>query len=581
VRADPRSPDRGQYAFLQDLVRKVAGDTLSTRERKARHLAAAAWLEGRGAAEEPEAVEVIASHYVDAYRALPDAPDAADLKARACAALTQAGIRSESLAAFVPAIRYYEQALELTEDPRTRADLHERVGTAALNGGDATRLWPNFEAAVEEYRRAGDERGAARATARLGDAAWTDLRLEVALERMEEAYAVLSRGEHDATLADVAASLGRTRFFTGKPDEALAPLEEALRISETLQLPAVFVEALDTKALQLWYQDRREEGRVLMEHSMRAAWEHDLPLSAFRAAQNLATFLDDSERFDDGLALGDEWVGQARRIGYRSWEFKFVCQRIPMLVHLGRWDEALASAAEVDAAEDILPFQGIILELIEVVPVYVHRGDLEGARAQLDRYASWETSQEIQTRTLHGALWALFLLASGDLEPAMKRAMASMETGEGVGAMLALRYAWPVALEAAVRLEAWDDVERLLRVFDELPPAARGARRTAHRHRFGARLAAARGDEGGAAEGFAAGADHYRAARTPLDLGACLLEWGEWLAGRGRGEEALPLLAEARGIFEDLRATPWIERVDRAQGASPAGEVARAGSTTG
>ena len=45
VQSDPRSPEHGQYGFLQDLVRHVAYETLSKRERKARHLAAAAHLE--------------------------------------------------------------------------------------------------------------------------------------------------------------------------------------------------------------------------------------------------------------------------------------------------------------------------------------------------------------------------------------------------------------------------------------------------------------------------------------------------------------------------------------------------------
>ena len=39
LQADPRSPEHGQYGFLQDLVRHVAYETLSKRERRARHLA--------------------------------------------------------------------------------------------------------------------------------------------------------------------------------------------------------------------------------------------------------------------------------------------------------------------------------------------------------------------------------------------------------------------------------------------------------------------------------------------------------------------------------------------------------------
>ena len=42
-----------------------------------------------------------------------------------------------------------------------------------------------------------------------------------------------------------------------------------------------------------------------------------------------------------------------------------------------------------------------------------------------------------------------------------------------------------------------------------------------------------------------------------------LLEHAEWLAGEGRIEEAEPLAAEAREIFERLRATPYLERLDR------------------
>src|SRR5207249_4970977 len=65
VQADPRSPEHGQYGFLQDLLRRVAYETLSRRDRKARHLAAAVHLEATPS--EHEVVEVLASHYVDAY----------------------------------------------------------------------------------------------------------------------------------------------------------------------------------------------------------------------------------------------------------------------------------------------------------------------------------------------------------------------------------------------------------------------------------------------------------------------------------------------------------------------------------
>ena len=62
VQADPRSPEHGQYGFLQDLVRHVAYETLSRRERRIRHLAVAEHLTAAFAAD--EVVEVVASHYL-------------------------------------------------------------------------------------------------------------------------------------------------------------------------------------------------------------------------------------------------------------------------------------------------------------------------------------------------------------------------------------------------------------------------------------------------------------------------------------------------------------------------------------
>src|SRR4029453_952116 len=96
IQVDPRSPEHGQYGFLQDLVKRVAYETVSKKERKAKHLAAAEFLESRWA-EDEEIVEVVAAHYLDAYRAAPDAPDAEEIKARARAMLTRAGDRAASL----------------------------------------------------------------------------------------------------------------------------------------------------------------------------------------------------------------------------------------------------------------------------------------------------------------------------------------------------------------------------------------------------------------------------------------------------------------------------------------------------
>lgn len=61
---------------------------------------------------------------------------------------------------------------------------------------------------------------------------------------------------------------------------------------------------------------------------------------------------------------------------------------------------------------------------------------------------------------------------------------------------------------------------------------------------------------------FKGAAGLFRELATPFYLGATELEYGEWLVAQERADEAEPLLAEAREIFERLEAKPWLERVD-------------------
>ena len=75
VSADPLSPERGSYQFAQQMLRQVAYDTLSRRDRKTRHLAVAAHLRAAFPGDGEEVADVIARHYLDALDAVPDDPD--------------------------------------------------------------------------------------------------------------------------------------------------------------------------------------------------------------------------------------------------------------------------------------------------------------------------------------------------------------------------------------------------------------------------------------------------------------------------------------------------------------------------
>ena len=97
LQVDPRSPERGQFSFLQDLLRQVAYETLSRRERKARHLAAAAHLEQQWQDGDEELVEIVAAHVLSALELDPEAGDASELR-EACRGTAAPGGRASGIA---------------------------------------------------------------------------------------------------------------------------------------------------------------------------------------------------------------------------------------------------------------------------------------------------------------------------------------------------------------------------------------------------------------------------------------------------------------------------------------------------
>ena len=123
VEADPRSPERGQYGFVQALVREVAYGTLARADRRARHLAAARHLESLGS---DELAGALASHYVAAYRASTEGPESDALAVQARLTLKGAAQRAQDLGAHDQAVAFVEQALALPMPVAEQAALLDR-----------------------------------------------------------------------------------------------------------------------------------------------------------------------------------------------------------------------------------------------------------------------------------------------------------------------------------------------------------------------------------------------------------------------------------------------------------------------
>ena len=65
-----------------------------------------------------------------------------------------------------------------------------------------------------------------------------------------------------------------------------------------------------------------------------------------------------------------------------------------------------------------------------------------------------------------------------------------------------------------------------------------------------------------AATAFQDAVARFRAMGLRFHLAVSLFDFGRSLEAEGRTDEASPILAEAREIFEDLKATWWLERLD-------------------
>ena len=387
VQADPLSPERGQYAFLQDIVKHVAYETISRKERKAKHLATAEYLLCCRAATRTRSSRSSPSTYRRARVRAGRAGRRGDLR-QGARMLVRAGERAASLAATAEAQRARARR-RAHDDSLVKAELFERAGTVARTGARGEDAKACFERAIALYEGSGATHAAARVAARLAEVMWDLGRIEDGLERMNLSYELLSQEEPDADLASLAAQLGRFLFFGGQAELGWQRTEAALEMAENLELPEVLAQALTTKAIILTSVGRRLEGLALLRFALRdggrARQAHGRSpgvVQPGRPALSVRPLRRGRGAVRDGLA-------QSRRVGSRYWELSFLGQLYPFLA-AGEWDEASAMFAElpVDEWEQV---SGCVrgAPLVQAT-IGVHRGTLDEAKPPSTGFRAWD-----------------------------------------------------------------------------------------------------------------------------------------------------------------------------------------------
>jgi tetratricopeptide (TPR) repeat protein len=438
---------------------------------------------------------------------------------------------------------------------------------AANDPVDARALLERAHAAFEAC---GDGRAAARVSERLANVDFHEGHLQQAITRLEKALAVVEVGEPDADVAAIAAELGRFLALSGERARASAVVEQALSVAAVLDLPETLVGALNTKHFLLSSQGRLYEGRLLMEGAVALAIAHDLHGSLGRAYNNLGDLLERCDSFAEAVDVCERRVEHDRRRGDRTGEVIGLAAPVSSLVLLGRWDEALTRAAEVEERATIVWTQSLLLA---AVSIFAERGDVAAARGLLSRLAAVGASEDAQSVAGYRIAEASVLRAEGRLSEALgasESVLSDMSAHLGPETLLS-KLALTEALEAAAALGDTEATNRLLGALDALPPGRVTPLLRAQRARFRGRS----GVDDSDAE-FRLAERHFRELGTTFYLAVTQLEHAEWLAGAGRVGDAAPLLAEAHAELERLGAVPWLERASRLAADVPEPEVAQA-----
>ena len=311
---DPRSPGRGQYAFVQALIREVAYNALAKRDRKSRHLAAARFFESL---ETDEIAGGLAGHYLAAHRNSPEGAEADAVGAQARIALTAAAQRAVALGSYDQAQKFLEQALTVTTDPAETADLLERAGIAASSAGRLEAGEVHLRKAVLARRELGDRAAIAGATAALGRVLISARHSDIALPLLESAMAEFADLEGGQALAALGGQVARAHYLSGNLRLAIDIAGPVLRTAEHLDLPYLVADTLVTKGSALAQDGQAIEGRALLRTGQELAEKHGLVDTLLRAIGNRIA-IESAVDPRAALEIGRMGLATVRRLGLRD-----------------------------------------------------------------------------------------------------------------------------------------------------------------------------------------------------------------------------------------------------------------------
>ena len=546
---EARSPTRGQYRFIQGLMREVVYGRLSRRERVARHLAAADLFQTAGS---DELAGVIASHLVAAYRAGAE-DQAAGLRDRARDALVAAADRARTLGAHERSLGYLEEAIGLldADDLDRRTSIEEAILETGVLVGRNADVVERARAVRERQDAIGDHEGVARASMWEGLALVNDGRPREAVAALTAGFERAGNRVETAATARLAAELARAHLMSGQFPEALQVIDATLPAAEALDLRGVIAELLPSKGWALSEHGRLQEAAALFMGAITLAEREGVFNAECRARMNLSAWWA-AEEPGTSFTIAREGYERALTRGDMGWALSLFGNASSTALLLGEWDwiRSELGGLEFDYAKGLSPYfaMGAMLELL------ASQGDFPiVADTIADMRGALDGREDPQIEAILAIAEAQSQLARGDLVASIEAARSS---GHLIGGQL-------YELEIVhARAAAWSGARATL------ASAIEGMRDQAG-HRLKLNHAMLRGLE---AALFALDGSVSEAATRFDDAAAALREVGAWYPLAMLQLDRLTVLpddpartangAEAREILERLGARAFIARLD-------------------
>ena len=542
---DPRSPERGQYRFVQGLLREVAYGTLARNDRRTRHLAAARYFEGLG---DDELAGMLAQHYLDAYRAQPAGEEGAPVAAQARIALRAAAKRATDLGSPRQAQRYLEDALEAVSDPAEELEIRQAAGRAARDAGLVEAGDIHFQRAIDLATTLTDAGGRRRAIAERAGLL-VEGHQEQARQLLLDAMGEPGLTPSDPGFTELAGRLALVEMRTGRAAEAVAIADRALPAMEAASDDELTVQTLITRGVALANLGRLTEATVTLTGAKALAERRGMLGSALRATTNLGYALE-SEDPVLGFQLSREGYERATRYGI-TWAVRYLLgNAFEGAFQVGEWDWAQHELQQ-QRSQDLETRERLWFESMDLI-IRAYRG--EPVKAEGDRLASLASGfDDVQYQLF--PMWVRLNTALVDDRSADVIQLAAEALSLGPAAADAA----PIGARAAI----WGgDAATARRMLDAYSVARSGRRTDAMRATMEAGIAMLEGRTVDARQGYLDAQSRWHELGLPTWLAFCQLDLLE--TGAMEPAERRRAADEARAYFERVGAAPLITRLDAA-----------------